>query len=305
LIDNTGSRFKRPTLDVDKESPEYVKGQVEKSFQVAASYLKDPGRVRHPSKRNAKLIEAYPLIPDLDAFPDAGGYMGIKFLTNPVPPSSVYDIRLENSLFRPIIPTEEEELAKAAAREAHNQDPTRNPAPDDTLDYEFFLTETPESALAFKRKFDVFDPEKDEEEIYTERNGGGAGCFRFKRIRDYESASQIGTSYEKYDDEVMIAIHDGTDGLHQKAAHYYPMVRRIAIRPQRNKNIHKHKTGSTDQDENVIDFIDVRVEEPEEEMVAVRDVFRDHPYGKEQTAEEQGEANGAQLPTPESQSPRT
>ncbi len=91
------------------------------------------------------------LLPDLDAFPDAGGYITVKFLTNPVPPSTTYDIRLENSLLKPVAPTEEEQAAKDAAREAWERDPEHFPPPEKTLDYEFFLTETPEDALNFKR----------------------------------------------------------------------------------------------------------------------------------------------------------
>jgi RNA polymerase II-associated factor 1 len=294
LVENTGTRLKRPAANIDKQSPEYIKSQVEKSFQIAASNLKEGNSIRHPTNRNLKLQASYPLIPDLDAFPDAGGYITIKFLTNPVPPSSTYDVRLENSLLRPIPPTQEEQLAKMASREAHELDPERNPPPDETIEYEFFLTETPEEALKFKQKFDVLDTEKDDDELYTGTNGAGEGCFRFKRIRPYESASQIGSVLDKYDDEVMIALHDGSDGLHQKAAYYYPIVQRTAIRPQRTKNIHKHRLGFTDLDTDATatDFVDMRVEGPTDEMQATRNAYRDHPYGKEQPEDEDGEANG-------------
>lgn len=288
--------MKRPAANIDKQSPEYIKSQVEKSFQIAASNLKEGNSIRHPTNRNLKLQASYPLIPDLEAFPDAGGYITIKFLTNPVPPSSTYDVRLENSVLRPIPPTEEEHLAKLAAREAHELDPERNPPPDETIEYEFFLTETPEEALRFKRKFDVLDTENDDEELYTGISGTGEGCFRFKRVRPYESASQIGSVLDKYDDEVMIALHDGSDGLHQKAAYYYPIVQRTAIRPQRTKNIHKHRLGYTglDADGTATDFVDMRVEGPTDEMVGARNVYKDHPYGKEQLEDEDGEANGTE-----------
>jgi RNA polymerase II-associated factor 1 len=267
---------------------------VEKSFEIAASNLREGKSMRHPTNRNLKLQASYPLIPDLDAFPDAGGYITIKFLTNPVPPSSTYDIRLENSLLRPVPPSDEEQLAKEAAREAYELDPERNPPPDESIEYEFFLTETPEQALRFKRKFNVLDPEKDDEELYTSFNESGNGCFRFKRVRPYESASQIGSVLDKYDDEVMIALHDGSDGLHQRAAYYYPIVQRTSIRPQRTKNIHKHRLGFVDQDrdDKATDFVDMRVESPTDDMQAGRDVYRENPYGKEDLQEdEDGEPN--------------
>jgi RNA polymerase II-associated factor 1 len=294
LIGNTGNRIKRPPTNIDKESPEYIKSQVEKSFQAAASNLKEGKSIRHPSNRNLKLVDSYPLVPDLDAFPDAGGYITIKFLTNPVPPSSTYDIRLENSLLRPVPPTEEEQLAKQAAKEAYELDPERNPAPNETIEYEFFMTETPEEALKFKRKFDALDPEKDEEGLYSGSNGAGNGCFRFKRIRPYESASQTGSVIDKYDDEVMIAIHDGSDGLREKAAYYYPILQRTAIRPQRTKNIHKHRLGFTSRDEDgkTTDYVDMQIEDPMDDMVAAREVFREHPYGKEDQPDDDDEASG-------------
>jgi RNA polymerase II-associated factor 1 len=237
-----------------------------------------------------KIVSVHQLLPDLDAFPDAGGYITVKFLTNPVPPSTTYDTRLENSLLRPVAPTDEEQATKDAAREAHERDPERVPPPDETIEYEFFLTETPEEALSFKRKFDVFDPEKDDEDLYPTQTASGTGCFRFKRIRAYESAQTSGSIYDKYDDEVMIAVHDGSDGYHQEAAYYYPIVQKTAIRPQRTKNIQKQKLGfsSVDEDGKITDFVDMRVEDPDETMIAARNVYKEHPFGIQDEPAEDG-----------------
>lgn len=293
VSDNPGIKFRRPASSIDKESPEYIKKQAVKSFDIAASNLKGEKSISHPTNRNLKLVASYPLIPDLDAFPDAGGYVTIKFLTNPVPPSSTYDVRLESSLFRPVPPTEEEQAAKEAMTEAYNLDPEHNPAPDNSIEYEFFMPQTVEDAAKFKRKFDVLDPEKDDDELYTKINDKGDKCFRFKRIRPYESASQLGEVNTKYDDEVMIALHDGSDGLRERAAYYYPILQRTAIRPQRTKNIHRHRLGFTDQKEvGESDFLDVLIQDPTEDQVAASDVFRDQPYGREEQQEdEDGEEN--------------
>ena len=295
LIDNTGNRVKKPIQDVDRESPAYVKSQVEKSFQIAASNVNNHTQVQHPTNRTLKLVSANPLLPDLDAFPDAGGYITVKFLTNPVPPSTTYDIRLENSLLRPVPPTDEEQAALEAAKEAHERDPEGCPPPDNTIEYEFFLTETPEEALNFKRKFDMLDPEKDDEELYSRKTTAGDGCFRFKRIRAYESATHSGSILDKYDEEVLIAVHDGSDGLRQKAAYYYPIVQRTSIRPQRAKNINKQKMGFAGmEDGKTTDFVDMQIEEPDEDMVAARNVFKTLPYGHDEQGEEDGEVNGDQ-----------
>merc|ERR1712093_501029 len=74
LIDKTGSRNKRAPVNADKESPEYIKSQAEKSFTIAANMLNSVRDIRHPGgKTNLRVLEAYPILPDLDSFPDAGG----------------------------------------------------------------------------------------------------------------------------------------------------------------------------------------------------------------------------------------
>jgi RNA polymerase II-associated factor 1 len=290
LVDVTGNRKKRAPENQDKESPEYIKNQVERSFALAAQNLKSGQFTKHPSKKNLKLVDAFPLLPDLTAFPDAGGYVSIKFLSNPLPPASTYDFRLEASILKPMEPDEAVEQAKTEARELHARDPERYPAPDESMEYEYFLTETPSDAMKFKRKFDTLDEDRDEEDLYTQKNGSGEGCFRFKRLRAYESATISGTTTDKYDDEVCIAIHDGMDGVHQKAAYYYPVLQKISIRPQRTKNINiKRNQYSGTQDDALrtqTDFVDMRVEDPDESMKAERDQFATHPYGK---AEEEGD----------------
>jgi len=292
LIDSSKGRSNRPARNLDKESVEYVKAQIEKSFQTAALLVKDKSRTQHPTKRNLKLVDSKILIPDLDAFPDAGGYITIKFLTNPVPPSTTYDIRLENSLLRPIAPSDAEEEARQIARDAYERDPVRNPPPNDSLEYEFFLTDTPEEAVNFKRKFDVLDSERDSASLYTTKNASGDGCFRFKRVRAYESATQVGNVNDKYDDEVLIAQHDGTDGGHQNAAYYYPILQRTSIRPQRMKNINKRmqfSQSAPEEEERETDFVDMVVEEPTEEQNATREAFKTHPYGNDNDGDEDGD----------------
>ncbi|KAE8451827.1 hypothetical protein EG329_002667 [Mollisiaceae sp. DMI_Dod_QoI] len=285
LADTAGRRKKRAPEDLDKESPEYIKSQVEKSFVIAAQNLKSGQYMKHPSKKNLKLVDSFPLLPDLTAFPDAGGYVTIKFLANPLPPSSTYDIRLENSILKPMEPDETVEKAKAEARELHERDPDRYPAPDGSMEYEFYLTETPAEAMTFKRKFDVLDPDNDDEDLYPQKNASGEGCIRFKRIRAYESALITGNTADKYDDEVCIAVHDGSDGVHQKGAYYYPVLQKIQIRPQRTKNINiKRNRFQGTQDEVIraqTDFVDMRIEDPDEKMKAERDMFATYPYGKD------------------------
>ncbi|KAH7393377.1 RNA polymerase II-associated [Cadophora sp. MPI-SDFR-AT-0126] len=297
LIDKTGSRNKRAPINADKESPEYIKSQAEKSFTIAANMLNNLRDIRHPSgKTNLRVLEAHPILPDLDSFPDAGGYCTIKFNTNPVPPSSTYDIRLEHALLKPTEASEEEERARQIIRDNYERDPEHYPPPDDTLEYEFFMAESASDALRFKRKFDSLDPEKDSDELYPQKTGNGQPCFSYKRIRPYESESALGSIANKFDDEIVLAISDGKDGLRQKAAYYYPIVQRIKIRPQRNKNIqskrNRYTPGAPKEDtERQTDYLHVMIEEPDEIMIAEREVFRTQPFGKEEVEGEDADAD--------------
>ncbi len=90
---------KRKSPEPDVGTPAFVKRKIEKSFAVARANQKDRSRVKHPTKKRdgsgaVHLVAAYPVLPDLEAFPDSGAYVTIKFTHNPVPSASTYDTRL-------------------------------------------------------------------------------------------------------------------------------------------------------------------------------------------------------------------
>lgn len=266
---------------MDKESPEYIKKQVDKSFQVAALNLMDPSRVKHPTKRNVKLIESFSLLPDLSAFPDAGGYVSVKFQTNPVPPSNLYDVRLDSGILRPLQASDEKTRLRDEAIAAHERDPDRNPMPEPEQDYEFFLVDSAKDAANFKRKYDIMNPDRDDENLYTYTNDTNERCFRFKRIRAYETAATSGSPDVKYDEEIVLAINDGTDGIHQRAAFYYPLIQRATIRPQRKKNIDRQRWGFAEagnDEADMVDLLDVSIRDANEHEERERKVWIDSPY---------------------------
>ncbi|CAG8954017.1 hypothetical protein HYFRA_00009117 [Hymenoscyphus fraxineus] len=298
LINNSAaSRKKRPAPNLDKESPEAIKAQIEQSFRNAAQNLKNKSLARHPTKRNVQLVDAYPLLPDVDAFPDLGGYVTIKFLSNPVPPSSTYDIRVENSMLIPIDPTDAENEAKAAQEEAHRRDPVHNPAPETTIKYNLFLPETTTTAVNFKRKFDILDNDHQSDELYTDMytdaNQETNRSFKFKRVRAYESATVGGSAATKYDEEVIIALADGKDGRRQKGAYYYPIVQRSTIRPQRQRNIDKKMGRYTEpEDDKQVEVMHMSIEDPLEDMIDSRNKFRDDPFNDVEVNEEEADQPG-------------
>lgn len=296
LVSNTGPRVKKLPINIDKESPEYIKQQVDRSFQTAALNLMDPNRVKHPYKRNVRLIESFPILPDLSAFPDAGGYVSVKFQTNPVPPSNVYDIRLDSGLLRPLQPSDEKVRAREDAIAAYERDPERNPFPEPEQDYEFYLMDTVNDAANFKRKYDMMNPDKDDDDLYTHQNEAMYKCFRFKRIRAYETAATAGSQETKYDEEIVISVNDGTDGIHQRAAYYYPLIQRSTIRPQRKKNIDRQRYGFADQgdeDADMIDIVDVTIRDADENETRERNIWIDSPYHEIEEQEELADDDGA------------
>lgn len=296
-------QLKRKTSpEPDRDSPAYVKRKIDQSFAITEQNLKDRTRVRHPTKRNLKLVEAYPLLPDLEAFPDSGAYVTIKFLTNPVGKSSKYDSRLLNGVFKPIERSEAEEAAIQGAREAYEQDPQNNPKPADSMHYDFYLNETESSGKKFRQKFDVDNPSRDDDSLYTHKHDV-EGCFQFNRLRAYETAHESELDHRtKYDEELIIAFNDDDTSLHQKAAYYYPVMQRSQIRPQRTKNIAR-KIGIADEDEQIIDQLDITIDEPSDEIKEQSERFKRDPYGLEDEEQEEvaveeihqnGNANGAE-----------
>ncbi|KAH7170392.1 Paf1-domain-containing protein [Dactylonectria macrodidyma] len=274
----------RRVVEASADSPQAIKRKIDKSFDIAEQDLKDPKRVKHPSKKHLKIVDVSPLIPDLDAFPDSGAYVTLKFLTNPVPSSTEYDKRLLSGLFKPIDRTQAEEEAYEAAVKAHEMDPLNNPKPQNLMNYDFYLSQSGGAGDRFRRKFDVENPDHNDEELYTHETDTG-GCFQFDRLRAYETAQETELDHPtKYDEEIILAYNEDTFYPNQKAVYYYPVMQKSTIRPQRTKNIAR-TIGLPAEEEQIVDQLDVTVNDPNEEMLNAMKLYRDHPLGWEQEEE--------------------
>ena len=284
---NTTKKVVRRSPEPAADSPRVIKRKIERSFDLAEEELKNHKRVKHPTKKNLELVDATPLIPDLDAFPDSGAFVTIKFATNPVASSSEYDKRLLTSLFKPIERTEAEEEAYEAALEAHLQDPVNVPKPQNFMNYEFFLPHNKATAVNFRRKFDVNDPDREDESLYTHETDTG-GCFQFNRVRGYETAQETELDHTtKYSNEIILAANDDETYPRQKAVYYYPVLQKSTIRPQRMKNIAR-TIGFADEDEKVVERMDVTVQDPNEDMLTAMRKYKQHPFGWEEEEPEEG-----------------
>ncbi|OTB06576.1 hypothetical protein M426DRAFT_318648 [Hypoxylon sp. CI-4A] len=288
--------LKRPSPEPDADSPAAIKRKIDQGFAVTAANLKDKTRVKHPTKHNVKLVDAFPLIPDLDAFPDSGAYVAFKFTHNPLPSGRVYDRRLLNGILKPINKSEEEEAAFQMAMQAHERDPQHVPKPQNMMDFDYFLNDNQDGSDRFRQKFDIENPDHDDEGLYTHTDANGKSNFKFPRLRAYETSQEVELNNQtKYDEEVVLAFNED-DMIDQKAAFYYPIMQRSVIKPQRTKKIARSigfVPADVDLEERNIDQLDVSVEDPSDDIREWMNLYRDHPYGKEDDEEAEGEAGHA------------
>ena len=298
LKSSSGNALKRPekrkaSPEPDRGTPAWIKRRIEKSFDVAAANFADRTRVKHPSKRNLKMVDAYPLLPDLEAFPDSGAYVTVKFSTNPVNSSDSYDTRLLSGIFKPIERTAAEEQLYENARAAWERDPAQ-PKPSQMMNYDLFLPADAPTGDKFRAKFDVDNPDRASRSLYTSSEAGGS--FRFPRVRAYETAQEKEMDHDnKYDEEVILAFRDDEtqtkrrdDDSAPQAVYYYPVMQRTTIRSQRTKNIAR-TIGIADEEETHLDELHVRIDDPSDELQAELLRYKQQPVGDLPEEEEEEE----------------
>ncbi|KAF2135919.1 uncharacterized protein K452DRAFT_280807 [Aplosporella prunicola CBS 121167] len=314
------ARKKRLQTDAEKNEPVNILRNIVKGFDVAhpEDAYKGPDTTsnlraedvsreernawlnpKHPSRPDLKLLDQYPLLPDLDALPDNGSYIVTKFQTNPAAApadSERYDERLDVGVLR-IQPADAEALERyTTALAAFQEDPSQ-PEPAQPYNYEFFLPAVPSSSAArgIKRKFG--DPSAaNDDTAYTHEGVAADGtpkrCWRYERVRAYETYQQTGDARDAYGDTLALALHDaeptaaaaGQGGrLAQKAAYYYPVVTRTFIRPRRAK------PGMYVEDSDRIDVLEVEAREADEAERALRDGNKAVLEGREVDVDVEGE----------------
>ncbi|KAL1843768.1 hypothetical protein VTJ49DRAFT_7478 [Mycothermus thermophilus] len=304
LKSSSSAAAKRPekrkaSPEPDKGTPAWIRRRIERSFEVAAAQLADRTRVKHPSKRNLRVVDAFPVLPDLEAFPDSGAYVTVKFSTNPVTTTDVYDTRLLSGIFKPIERTAAEEQAYEAARAAWERDPSM-PKPSQMMNYDLFLPIDAQTGDNFRAMFDVDRADRDDRGLYTHKGD----FFRFPRVRAYETAQEKEMDHDnKYDEEVILAFRDDetapprgrNDDSAQKAVYYYPVMQRTTIRNQRTKNIARTiGIPAAEEEEPHLDELHVRVGEPSEDLKTELLRYKMQPVGDlpEDDEEEYDEDDG-------------
>lgn len=217
---------------------------------------------KHPTKPNLTLLDAYPLLPDLEALPSTEAYQVAKFSVNPTRGSDGYDHRLDVAILRPT----NANLAKYEERVAARAEDPSLPKPIPEYEYDLFLTNGDESVVrGIKRKFDVNDPDNDDESLY-ERETETGGIFYYGHVREYETYQQAGDPDNSYSDTVALALHDPDvrEGAVQrltKGAYYYPVKQRTMLRPKRKNHGPRAQVNNFAEH---VDGIAVRVREQDQ-----------------------------------------
>ena len=250
-----------------------------KGAEVARSEADEWNNPRHPTNPKLRVLDSYPVVPDLDGVPETGSYIITKFHTNPVAQTDTYDDRLDVGLFKPSEENEEDQERQRTAQAAQETD--RGVAiPVPTYNYDYFLPKKASSVRGIKRKVNPAKPDHDDDEYYDAVRNDGARCFHYDRLRAYETYQQTGNINEQYQDSVMIALHDpevsaeleGSRKL-QKAAYYYPILAKMFIRPKRAPNaVWMGLPGRQPQrSEDQIDAIEATIRDPTEDENSLRE----------------------------------
>lgn len=288
---NTPRPPKRKSPSPEAGTPAHIRRKIERSFEAATENLKDKSRVKHPTKRpvgknkGLKVVEAYPVLPDLDAFPDAGTYVTYKFAHPPVSHSKGgYDKRLQNSILKFMGRNETEEQAYQEALHAHLQDPTGHPKPADQNHYELYLAENLSISEKLRAKFDLNNPNRDDESLNPGPvTSDGNPAFSYSWARSYLATIESEGSHDtKYDEEIGFAFDPET-----KTAWYYPLMQRNRLEPPR-------RIYNAEQRKRQVDGYELTPVDPNEEIRDRIEEYHAVPRFKPQEAEEADEDQAAE-----------
>ena len=220
-------------------------------------------RPKHPSRSDVRLLDIYPLKPDLEATPDSGAYMVSKFTGNPTSVTEARDTRMDVGILYPVASTQ--------VPGAYN--------------YEFFLPPDETAVKKIKRKLDVNDAGRDDSELYTHRATDGSGMFKYPHLRTYDLSRQSHTDQQHK--EVALALYDSEqnetptirnisgsrkNASPNKVGFYYPISTKLQLKPQRNKNLAQLGLASQPvlDDSKKVDALDLVIGDPPEDEERTR-----------------------------------
>lgn len=334
---------------IPHDDPVYIKKYIQKGFDIAYPESRHTGedtakRIKghtptkaeldawatpvHPTNPKLKPVGFYPLLPDLQGFPDPGGFVQFKFDKAPVQADGRgRDQRMDVAILLPSAPEErvcQEHAAKVALHKTNPKlyaDP--GPIP---WDYDLFLPEKKEDVRSVKDSLRLSNSHRDEESLYTHTGPDGTRFHRFDRTRTYATSTQTLNTDSKQRD-IALTIYDPDEIPEtqksslfpkQKAALYYPILGKTRLKPERARTIAQSGLAPTrpKSKEDQVHQIQVVVRDPDAAEIYKRALHRaaidpmfvmpppppepeDQQMTEEPTVEGNDEASGARQPEAE------
>ncbi|RAH74560.1 uncharacterized protein BO66DRAFT_364850 [Aspergillus aculeatinus CBS 121060] len=295
----TTVRTKSRSLDKGRsqDDPIYIKKYIQKGFDIAypnskhvvedtASSIKGHTATKleldawahpvHPDNPKLKPVGFFPLLPDLQGFPDPGGFVQFKFDKTPIQEiSNKRDKRMDVAILHPSAPEERicEEHATKAALHKSNPDLYPDPGPI-PWDYDLFLPEKKEMAKSVSASLQLTNPDRNSEELYTHDGPDGTKFHRYDRARTYATSAQTLGDNQKQRD-IAVTLFDPSEvrggqrdslSARQMAAYYYPILGKTRLKPERARTIAQAGLAPTrpKTKEDQVDQMQVVIRDPDE-----------------------------------------
>lgn len=310
------------------DDPKHVKKFIQKGFDTAYPKSKHTGedtesRIRglpatkaetdawahpvHPDNPKLKPVGFFPVLPDLEGFPDPGGYVQFKFDKAPVAGvGSKRDKRMDVALLHPSAPEDRICQDHASKLALHKASPHLYPDPGPIpWDYELLLPEKHENAEQIRSSMNMNEPNRDDEELYTHEGPDGTKFHRYDRVRTYATSTQT-LSTDQRQRDIAVTLFKPADGENkQSAAYYYPILGKTRLKPERARTIAQAGLAPTASQakEDQIDQMQVVVRDPDEAEMYKRSLHRANidpkfasslPSPLESLVEEQGSLEAEQ-----------
>jgi hypothetical protein len=290
---------------VSYDDPAYIRKYLTKGFDIAYQASKHigedtPSRIKghiptraeldawahpiHPDNPKLRPVGFYPVLPDLQGFPDPGGFVQFKFDKAPIPAvSGRRDERLDVAILLPSAPEDRVCQEHAAKSALHKANPSTYPDPGPVpWDYDLFLPENRGTPQKIKRSLNLSNPDRNSEDYYT-HEGAENKFHRYDRVRTYATSSQTLNTDQKQKD-IALTLYDPNEAREQKlrshltqqGAYYYPILGKTRLKPERSRTIAQAGLAPTHlvPKEDQVDQIQVVVRDPDEAEVYKRGLHR-------------------------------
>lgn len=299
---------------VSRDDPTYIRRYIQKGFDIAypnplpptngtlaglpvTASDRDAWRnPTHPSNPKLRPVDFFPLIPDLPAKTDSNSFISVKFDKPPLGAlhNGKRDNRIDVAILHPAKVAEVEREWKVR-KEAHERNPDLYEDPGRlAYDWDCCVPRLEGSkgnrdvVERIRRKLNVADPRRDDEELYLNRE---KGRFEYERIRTFAEDSAPMTQGWRYlalslfdPDSIPSSSGDEKEIYSRlkatgqgKAAYYYEIGQRMRLKADRVKTLAQARAqgGQAGKmaavaNENSVDGVDVLIREPDEDELLLR-----------------------------------